>query len=152
MEGVFHYTRPLSLSRKNPSIPKLIRMMSSFSSVMSLPGSATVDGCSQHTFTPGHLKVRHHLEFLQEGLDKGLCNATPRRQVSPSHLFLATPKAHALWITPTWGSSSVGQHYPTFPRSPSWGLSLVLRSLTRPPFEPLLPALSGYWPTSWPSS
>lgn len=109
-------------------------------SLYSLKWRAFQRWCAQKGEAPSHCEVGVILEFLQELFDKGL---------SPSTLKVYVAAISACHVST--GQSSIGNHAlisrfmkgvrrlrPVEPlRAPSWDLSLVLRALTEPPFEPL---------------
>ncbi|XP_077340446.1 uncharacterized protein LOC143984042 [Lithobates pipiens] len=76
------------------------------------------------------------LEFLQRGADKGLSISTLRGQVSALIVFLEDHLATNPWVVRFFRALSRQRPVQglSFPR---WDLSLVLQSLTGPPFEPL---------------
>ncbi|XP_077343459.1 uncharacterized protein LOC143988068 [Lithobates pipiens] len=76
------------------------------------------------------------LEFLQRGADKGLSISTLRGQVSALSVFLEDHLATNPWVVRFFRALSRQRPVQglSFPR---WDLSLVLQSLTGPPFEPL---------------
>ncbi|XP_041431344.1 uncharacterized protein LOC121397804 [Xenopus laevis] len=85
-----------------------------------------------HTFLP----ISDLLDFLQQGLDKGLATSSLKVQVSALSILLQQPLAEqkdvktflqaAQHIRPRWRA-------PT----PPWDLTLVLNALQKPPFEPM---------------
>ncbi|KAL2077870.1 hypothetical protein ACEWY4_027374 [Coilia grayii] len=96
--------------------------------------------CAERGEPPTHCEVRVILEFLQGLFDKGL---------SPSTLKVYLAAISACHVSPDTGS--VGQHTlvsrfmkgvrrlrPVIRlRAPTWDLTLVLKAMTGPPFEPI---------------
>ncbi|XP_026528129.1 uncharacterized protein LOC113415103 [Notechis scutatus] len=96
--------------------------------------------CAGHQLEPSGVSVAKVLEFLQDGLDKGLVPNTLKRQVAALTLVISVK-----------GSTSLSQHPrvkaflrgatnlrpPVVHRYPTWDLPKVLQALTSPPFEPL---------------
>ncbi|XP_032075361.1 uncharacterized protein LOC116510084 [Thamnophis elegans] len=80
------------------------------------------------------------LEFLQDGLDKGLAPNTLRRQVVALSTILAPEGHHSLSRHPTIHSflrGATNLSPPMVHRYPTWDLNVVLQALVEPPFEPL---------------
>lgn len=96
--------------------------------------------CLSKHIVPVDSSVSHALEFLQDGLEKGLLPNTIRRQVPTLSTILTWGEGQPLSHHPlVWrflkGASNLRP--PAVHRYPSWDLSKVLEALTGPPFEPL---------------
>ncbi|XP_029140096.1 ephrin type-A receptor 7 [Protobothrops mucrosquamatus] len=80
------------------------------------------------------------VDYLLDGLDKGLAPATIRRQVAAFSTLLtcadSVPLAHHPRIR-AFLKGACNTRPPVVHRYPSWELPLVLRALTKPPFEPI---------------
>lgn len=80
------------------------------------------------------------MEFLQSGLEKGLSTATLKRQVSSIASILGYPRGWNLSFHPHVKKFIKGVallNPPGLHRVPTWDLPLVLKMVTRAPFEPL---------------
>ncbi|XP_058020623.1 uncharacterized protein LOC131188944 [Ahaetulla prasina] len=96
--------------------------------------------CQRAGVSPLRVSILHILEFLQEGLDKGLAPNTLRRQVAAISTVLSCDPLTSLSQHPSIRRFFKGAKNlcpPVVHRYPTWDLSLVLNSLTGPPYEPL---------------
>lgn len=99
--------------------------------------------CSKNSFIPTVATVPQVLGFLQEGLNSGLAINTFHRQVSALTIVVRCKGVPSLSRDPYVRSflrGAANLHPPTVQKYPSWDLSIVLRALTEPPFEPLTSA------------
>lgn len=80
------------------------------------------------------------MDFLQDGLDKGLSPNTIRRQVAALSTILTWGGGQALSQNPTvqrFLKGATNLRPPVVHRYPTWDLTKVLEALIRPTFEPL---------------
>ncbi|XP_069828720.1 uncharacterized protein [Dendropsophus ebraccatus] len=76
------------------------------------------------------------LDFLQQGLDKGLSLSTLKVQVSALGCFFDSPIAEHRWVKRFF--KAVSRLKPKISNlTPPWDLNLVLQALTQKPFEPI---------------
>ncbi|XP_070597157.1 histone deacetylase 7 isoform X17 [Erythrolamprus reginae] len=96
--------------------------------------------CDKRNFNIEQASVITVLEFLQTGLDRGLAPNTLKRHVAALATIIRVEGVRSLtyhpWVKDFLRGAS-NQHSPPIRRFPSWDLQLVLKALTKPPFEPL---------------
>ncbi|XP_039196365.1 uncharacterized protein LOC120306720 [Crotalus tigris] len=84
------------------------------------------------------------LEFLMDGLDKGLSPSTIRRQVAALSTVLmcdnSAPLVHHLMMR-SFLKGATNARPPAVHRYPSWDLHWVLQALISPPFKPITTCL-----------
>lgn len=96
--------------------------------------------CAARGMDPLLADHRAILEFLQDGLDKGLKPATLRRQVAALDSVLSILSSVTFSRHPLIGKflkGAAAKSPPQRHRFPTWDLNVVLRALTKPPFEPI---------------
>ncbi|XP_034257295.1 uncharacterized protein LOC117654630 [Pantherophis guttatus] len=96
--------------------------------------------CSRMGTDPSSVSVAHILDFLQDGLDKGLTPNTIRRQVAALSSVLSCGSLESLTKHPTvhrFLRGATNLRPPVVHRYPIWDLMKVLNTLTRGPFEPI---------------
>ncbi|XP_013914424.1 PREDICTED: uncharacterized protein LOC106543051, partial [Thamnophis sirtalis] len=96
--------------------------------------------CKTRDIEASSASIPQTLDFLQEGLDKGLAVSTQRRQVAALSTILARSSSRSLSQHPQIKSflkGAVNISPPAVHRYPSWDLPFVLKALTKAPFEPL---------------
>lgn len=96
--------------------------------------------CRQKGWEPLSVPISGILSFLQEGLSKGLSTSTLRRQVAAISAVRGARKGKSLSQHPhvkrfLKGAALINP--PQVHRFPTWNLNLVLRALSREPFEPM---------------
>ncbi|CAJ0936989.1 unnamed protein product [Ranitomeya imitator] len=84
--------------------------------------------CSRRSINPEEPSIPQILEFLQDGFDRGLKPSTIRVQVATSYRI---SRDHRL-SEGTFKSPRISKPIT------QWDLGLVLKQLTKPPFEPLI--------------
>ncbi|XP_015675314.1 heparan sulfate 2-O-sulfotransferase 1 [Protobothrops mucrosquamatus] len=95
---------------------------------------------SRKQLSLAQITIPHILEYLLEGLERGLAPNTLRRQVAALSTVLSCDSVESLGRHPLIRSflkGAANTRPPTVHRYPSWDLPRVLRALTRPPFEPM---------------
>ncbi|XP_039192289.1 uncharacterized protein LOC120305049 [Crotalus tigris] len=96
--------------------------------------------CAGHRVELSGVSVPVVLEFLMDGLDKGLSPNTIHRQVAALTTVLtcdnATPLTHHPLVR-SFLKGATNARPPTVHRYPSWDLHQVLQALIAPPFEPM---------------
>ncbi|XP_070583499.1 uncharacterized protein [Erythrolamprus reginae] len=96
--------------------------------------------CDKQQINPRKASVITVLEFLQAGIERGLALNTLKRHVAALSTMIQVAEVRSLayhpWVKDFMRGAS-NQHSPPVRRFPSWDLTLVLRALTKPPFEPL---------------
>lgn len=96
--------------------------------------------CRSNDINPSRPKVKHILEFLQEGVEKGLSTNTIKRQLATISSILG-PRKHGTISTHHDAKRFIKGlkllNPPTVHRFPTWNLHLVLKVLMGQPFEPL---------------
>ncbi|XP_070582571.1 uncharacterized protein [Erythrolamprus reginae] len=102
--------------------------------------SAFCKFCQENNMDLASASVLQVLGFLQAGLKRGLAPNTLRRQVAALSTVIRTGEFRSLsfhpWIK-DFLKGAANTNPPPIHRFPSWDLSLVLKALTGPPFEPL---------------
>ncbi|XP_039190732.1 nuclear factor 1 C-type isoform X6 [Crotalus tigris] len=96
--------------------------------------------CSLHHLDPLLVTIPNILDYLLEGLNKGLSVNTIRRQVVALSTVLSCDNSTSLSQHPAISAflkGAVNTKPPVIHRYPSWNLSKVLQALTSAPFEPL---------------
>lgn len=96
--------------------------------------------CLSHHVDPTSADILDVLNFLHDGLAKGLALATLPRQVAALSTVLMCDRHRTLSQNPRirsflHGATNISP--PVVHWYPSWDLPLVLQTLTSPPFEPL---------------
>ncbi|XP_015670378.1 uncharacterized protein LOC107286514 [Protobothrops mucrosquamatus] len=95
--------------------------------------------CSGHQVQLSAITIPIVLEYLMDGLEKGLSLNTIRRQVLVLSTVLcdnSAPLAHHPTVC-SFIKGATNAKPPAVHRYPSWDLSRVLQALTSPPFEPI---------------
>ncbi|XP_015678359.1 uncharacterized protein LOC107293712 [Protobothrops mucrosquamatus] len=96
--------------------------------------------CSGRKVELSDISVPIVLEFLMDGLDKGLSPSTIHRQVTALSTVLMCDNSAPLAPHPTVRSflkGAANARPPTVHRYPSWDLHRVLQALISPPFKPI---------------
>ncbi|XP_032081402.1 uncharacterized protein LOC116514077 [Thamnophis elegans] len=96
--------------------------------------------CLNHHLEASSATIPQVLEFLQDGLDKGLAPNTLRRQVAALSTILSSDTQLLISRHPQVKGFLKGESNlcpPPIHRYPTWDLTVVLQALTVPPFEPL---------------
>ncbi|XP_039179600.1 uncharacterized protein LOC120299160 isoform X1 [Crotalus tigris] len=89
---------------------------------------------------PLRVSIPDILEYLLEGLNKGLSHSTIRRQIAALSTVLMCDNLHSLSQHPAVAAflkGAINTRPPTVHRYPSWDLPKVLQALSMSPFEPL---------------
>ncbi|XP_053121856.1 uncharacterized protein LOC128331889 [Hemicordylus capensis] len=95
---------------------------------------------SLHSIPRGSASIKHLLQFLQDGLDKGLKPNTLKRQAALLLGLISGRPQESLSSYPHLRRFLRGATLlspPVIHRFPSWDLHLVLSALQHPPFEPI---------------
>ncbi|XP_039174428.1 uncharacterized protein LOC120296645 [Crotalus tigris] len=96
--------------------------------------------CTGHQLQPLSVTIPNILDYLLEGIDKGLTPNIIRRQVAALSTVLTCDNLVPLAQHPVVSAFLKGvtnARPPTIHRYPSWDLPQVLQALILPPFEPI---------------
>lgn len=96
--------------------------------------------CSRLQVEPSKALVTQVLDFLQDGLDRGLTPSTIKHEVVALLLVLSTGKSESLSKHPMVSrflKGTTNLRPPVIHRYPTWDVSQVLQAVMGGPFEPL---------------